>query len=125
VWRRDRRNPQGRKLKQLLTTHAQHRPAGGEHDQAGAAVEQSRDIRCGVEHLFEVVEHQQHLLVSQCALHRLEDWPAGRGLHVERRRDGGDDQVSIGDAGKCDERRPIGELSLEIVSESDGEARLP
>ena len=44
--------------------HAQKLPARHEHAQVRTFGEQRRELRRGVHHLLEVVEQQQHLLVT-------------------------------------------------------------
>jgi hypothetical protein len=44
----------------VLTSQVERLAAGDEHDQAGAVLEQKIDVESGIEHLFEVVEHEQH-----------------------------------------------------------------
>ena len=63
--------------------------AGHQHRQRGTGAKQVGDEWCGLDHLLEVVEHQQVTLVPQNRLQPVEQCRVARFPHAERRDDGG------------------------------------
>ena len=56
----------------VLPRHPQPFTARDQQPQIGTGAKQVRYVRCGADHLLEVVEHEQHLLLAQVADQRLE-----------------------------------------------------
>ena len=99
-------------------------PARHEHGQARSSIEQRGDLRCAVDEVLEVVEDEQELAVSKLLVQQLV--PARRaGLpQPDGPGDRRQQELSLGDRGEVDERRPVGEPGAELVAELDGEPRL-
>ena len=95
-----------------------------EHGQARSSIEQLGDLRCAVDEVLEVVEHEQELAVPKLVVQQLA--PArGAGLpQPERPGDRRQQELGLGDRGEVDERRSVGEPGAEPVAELDGEPRL-
>ncbi len=92
--------------------------------QAGCTREQLGEHRRRIEHLLEVVEHEQRPPAAQRGDQRLER-SASRPLdQAERVGDRGRDEVGVADRGEVDEHHAAREISVEICRGLDREPRL-
>ena len=102
----------------------ERRAAGDEERQAGCTREQLGEHRRRVEHLLEVVEHEQRPPAAQRGDQRLER-SAFRPLdQAERAGDRGRDEVGVADRSELDEHHATGELSVEARCGLEREPRL-
>ena len=98
--RRERRDAVG-----LLAAEPQGRAAGREQLQAGRLGQQARERRRRGEHLLEVVEHEQQLLVAQVLAQRLERALARLLAQAERLRDRGQRRAPVRAPARAGRRR--------------------
>jgi hypothetical protein len=107
-----------------VTADLERRAAGGDHPQRRAARRERRDVEGSVEHLLEVVEHQQHGPVADHRGERLERRAPERLGDVERGGDRGHHLGRRGHGGERDERRAARVRVREPAVQLDREARL-
>ena len=90
-----------------------------------AGRQQVRHERRRLDHLLEVVEHQQQVPVAQGRGQALEQTTSRCSRHAERLGDGGGDQVGVASLGPRGTRRPpVGEVRLAIGRHPQGEPGL-
>ncbi len=86
--------------------------------------EQTGHDRRGLDHLLEVVQHQQRALRSEQRLEPEGKRRIARLAHAQGLGDGGSDQGGVGDRGEGDERDAMGELVVQVLGHLQREARL-
>src|SRR5262249_51823655 len=74
-------------------------------------------------HLLEVIEHEQHLLLQEHGLQDVPHWAHSTFLDAERLRNGGQDQRRISDGGQVHEEHAISELLTQFCSHLQPQAR--
>ena len=80
--------------------------------------------RSGVNDVFEVVQHEENVLVSEVALEPINDLSFAALRHTESLRDGGDNECRIGERRQIDEDAAVGKEQGHIVSNGQHQARL-
>jgi hypothetical protein len=85
--------------------------------QASASPEQLAHERRGREHLFEIVEQQNELLVAQVVLEAIDQRSAALGAESERLGDRGRNQGRVVDRCQCDEADSV----LEAIAQLGGD----
>ena len=103
-----------------LTADPQWDPARGHNAQSRRRPEQCRDVAGGCKQLFDVVEHDQRIAITQ-ALGECLDRVVGA---ADLARDLGPHQPGVGDRGEVDEVDAAGEPVGAAVGERQGQARL-
>jgi hypothetical protein len=93
-----------------LAGEVQHDPAGHQYLEAGRSSQQLCYHQCGVQHLLEVVEHQQYSLLAQIALEDIEQRSPTLLPYAQRLGDGCGDQLGIADWGQVDKPDTISKL---------------
>src|SRR5205823_9122548 len=88
---------------------------GYDHAELGRRLEELVDRGCRVDHLLEVVEHQQYRLVTKLILERIQDRTIDALADVEGAGDLRRDQRRIRDGGKLHEEDAVG-----VVGEAFG-----
>ena len=119
-----RRQLERRQAELRLRADLERRAARGDHLQRGTAGDERGDVRRGIEHLLEVVEHQEHAAVADDGGERVERRAAVRLGDVERGADRRQHLRRRGDGGERDEGRAAGVLGRQAAEELDREARL-
>ena len=97
--------------KLALALEVQDGAAGDEHVELRSRAEQLGDERRRTGHLLEVVEHQQHGLVTQVILERLQQRAVRRLADPQGGSDGRRHQALVGDGSQLDEEDAIGVLT--------------
>ena len=104
-------------------------PEGGaarrKHDHARCGGEQFRDLRRRVDHLLEVVEHEQRRFPVEYAGDRVDLGLLGFGHHRQRAGDGREQQRRRANRGNVDEARATGKPVVELPRRLQCEPRLP
>ena len=111
----------------VLAVDPERDAAGGEDLEAEGGQQLARQ-RGGFQHLLEVVQHQQKPFVLEVVLHALDERLVPALPHVERLRDGRDDQRGVGEGGERHEEDAVLELIQEIsrrLQRQAGLARAP
>ena len=125
--RRERSRPRQRQRRHrqlLLAPQPQPGPAGDEDRQAGRGGEQLGDDRGGLEHVLEVVEHQQQPPLPQVVDHGVAQRPLALLPHPQRRRDGRGHEGRVGQRRQVDEPDPVGEGVEQLGRRLQRQARL-
>jgi hypothetical protein len=94
---------QGREGVPVLTRDTQDSAAGDQRRQRWAGGQQTGDDGAGIQHLLEVVEHQQRSPLAQKARHSLFDAAALDIPHPKRLRDARRDERGVAHGGEGDE----------------------
>ena len=108
----------------MLAVQVQHNPAADEDLQPRPGRQQLGQQRRGLEHLLEVVDHQQELPVAQVRLQLLQGRPVAPLGDVERRGERRGHQRRVAHGGQGDEGRAVGERRLEGARHRQRQARL-
>jgi hypothetical protein len=86
--------------------------------------EEVRDERGGIDHVLEVVEHEQEVSLPQHSRHPLEQRRVARPAHAERRDDGRGHERGVDDRAEGNEDDAVGEGVAHGRRGSQGEPRL-
>ena len=102
--KRQRRRPEP-----LLVMKTERGPAGGEHRQAGAPLQQRQDIGGRVKNVLEVVQNEQQVTLAQRGQENIPQGSFSDLADVERLGDCGQNECRTADCRQRDEDRSIGE----------------
>ncbi len=119
-----RRQLERRQTELRLRADLERRAARRDHLQRGAARDERGDVSRGIEHLLEIVEHQEHAAIADDRAERVERRTAVRLGDVERDGDRRQHLGGHGDRGERDERRATGVVGRQTAEELDRETRL-
>ena len=108
----------------LLSSEREHDARGDDDLQSGRLGQELLERRGGLHDLFEVVHHQQELLVAEIILHSLEDGSPGHLGDAERPCQRRRHQVRIGDRGEVHEEAAVLELREHLRGDPEGQPRL-
>src|SRR5436305_1404267 len=98
----------------MLGLHMQHY-ATGHHDlELWTGSEELCHLDGGVDHVLEVVQQQQELLLSEKHFQQVEQWLLGELFDVEHVGDGRHDEPGIANGSQIDEIHPIAKQLTEI-----------
>ena len=107
-----------------LAPHAQGRPARPQDPQRGAGGKQRGDLRRGFKQVLQVVEHEQHALLSQVPVHQFAHGLSPGLPQAQHPGDGGDQEGRLGDGGQRREGDAVGEPVSHPARHLQGQARL-
>jgi hypothetical protein len=99
----------------LLAGEVEHDPAGDQQLEPGRGLEQGRQIRRRLDHLLEVVQHQEQVLIGQRTPERLDQGRVDLLLDPAGLGDRGEDEGGIADGRERDEDDAIGKAGGEVV----------
>ena len=109
----------------LLGPQAQHRAAGGQDRQAGAAGQQLTQVAGGPDHLLQVVQDQQPGTVADLLGQGLQRRARPRQVGAYRPADAGEHQPGIGDRRQRDERGSHAEAVTQPLAHRHRQPVLP
>jgi hypothetical protein len=109
----------------MLVRETQADSAGDEDFQQRTRREESGDDSRCLDHLLEIVEHEQRSLVAQDSLESTDQWRASRFRHPKRLGDHRRDEGWIADRGKLDKDEAVLKVIGHGVRCVQGEAGLP
>ena len=109
---------------QALAPHVQRCPAGHQHLQPGTRLQQLHHQRRGVQHLLEVIEHQQPPLRLEHRREPLEQWPTGELADLQRLRDRRQHQRRVADRRERDKGRTVAEGREHVARDLEAQAGL-
>ena len=107
-----------------LAIEAQRRAAGDHGAQARCRRQQVGDQRRGVEHVLEVVEHEEHLAIGEVVAEDRRVAAAGLLAQGEGAGDGGGDEVGFPRGGQEHREGAIGLIRQQVRRKAHREARL-
>jgi hypothetical protein len=111
----------GRQREHAFAPDPQPGPARHDHLEQPASGEQLADLRGGVHHLLEVIEHEQELTFTQSANESIANADAS---DPKARRGGRDHGIWFMDRCKGYPRNAVGELILQLDSDCGGQSGL-
>ena len=115
---------QGRNGIIRLAGQTQHFPAGDQHFQAWRSAQELAEQWRGIDHLLEVVQHQQHLFPAQVVFELFLQLAAGGFAYVEGLGDRLQHQRRIAQRRQGDEKHPLLEFIHHVGGGLQGEAGL-
>ena len=107
----------------MFPLHMQCGSAGDHHIELRTASQQSCHLDGSLDHLFKVVQQQQHLFLTQPCAHQVEQWLTGGLFETERLSNGRHDQFGIAEGCQIHKIDAIGETVTEFGGHLQAQAR--